>query len=299
VTKVGQKVTFDTSIKDYAGKAIPVDHKELHRFIKKDHRILIDDGRVEAVTIKVVGTVVTAKIVQADLIKSHKGINLPDSHVAIPALSDKDRSDLHFGVLAGVDMVGLSFVSSPKDIHDVRKLIAEIAKKEKITLQPIAIIAKIERVEAVAAIAEIVESADGVMVARGDLGLELPTSEVPVIQKRIIEEANRQAKPVIVATQLLNSMQTSRRPTRAEASDVANAVIDHADALLLTNETASGDYPVLAVKTMSDIIRSTESSVYDDLPFIPTYKKNLPIDTVLANAVRLMTDETDIHAAVV
>ncbi len=298
VTKVGQKVTFDTSIKDYAGKAIPVDHKELHRFIKKDHRILIDDGRVEAVTIKVVGTVVTAKIVQADLIKSHKGINLPDSHVAIPALSDKDRSDLHFGVLAGVDMVGLSFVSSPKDIHDVRKLIAEIAKKEKITLQPIAIIAKIERVEAVAAIAEIVESADGVMVARGDLGLELPTGEVPVIQKRIIEEANRQAKPVIVATQLLNSMQTSRRPTRAEASDVANAVIDHADALLLTNETASGDYPVLAVKTMSDIIRSTESSVYDDLPFIPTYKKNLPIDTVLANAVRLMTDETDIHAVV-
>jgi pyruvate kinase len=100
VTKVGQKVTFDTSLKDYAGKAIPVDHKELHKFIKKDHRILIDDGRVEAVTLKVAGTVVTAKIVQADIIKSHKGINLPDSHVAIPALSDKDKSDLHFGVLA-------------------------------------------------------------------------------------------------------------------------------------------------------------------------------------------------------
>ncbi len=293
--KKGEVIAFNTKNTKYNGKHIPVDHRELHKFIKKGHRILIDDGRIECEVTKVAGTVVTAEVTQEGVIKSHKGINLPDSKLKIPALSDKDKSDLQFGVIAGVDMIGLSFVSTAKDIKDVRKLIAKFSKEEKIDIQPIAIIAKIERVEAVKNIKSIIAEADGIMVARGDLGLELPTGEVPIIQKRIIEECNRQAKPVMVATQLLNSMQTSKRPTRAEASDVANAVIDHADALLLTNETASGDYPVLAVATMSSIIFSTESSVYDDLAHAPLHKKGLPIDEAIVDMVKLLTDEVKAH----
>lgn len=293
--KKGEAIVFNTKLSKYNGKQIPVDHHELHKFIKKGHRILIDDGRIECEVIKVAGTVVTAEVIQEGVVKSHKGINLPDSKLKIPAISEKDKSDLRFGVMAGVDMVGLSFVSSAKDVKDVRKLIEKFSKQEKIDLQPIAIIAKIERIEAVKNIKSIVAEADGVMVARGDLGLELPTGEVPIIQKRIIEECNRQAKPVIVATQLLNSMQTSTRPTRAEASDVANAVIDHADALLLTNETASGDYPVLAVATMSSIVLSTESSVYDDLALPPLYKKGWPIDEAIVDMVKLLTDEVKAH----
>lgn len=296
--KQGDFVVFNTKIAKYTGKQIPVDHHELHKFIKTGHRILVDDGRLEFVTKKVVGTTVTAEVVQAGIIKSHKGINLPDSKLKIPAMSDKDRSDLQFGVTSGVDMVGLSFVSSVKDIKEVRKLIGEYAKKAKLSVPPIAIIAKIERQEAVTNIKSIIVEADGIMVARGDLGLELPTGDVPVIQKKIIAEANRQAKPVIVATQLLNSMQNSRRPTRAEASDVANAVIDHADALLLTNETASGDFPVLSVSTMTAIITSTEESVYDDLPLLPTHSHSGQVDEAVADMVRLLSDEVKTAAVV-
>lgn len=287
---------FDTKLVKYTGKAIPVDHPELHKFIKKGHRILIDDGRVELVTTSVKGTVVSAEVVQAGFIKSHKGINLPDSQVKIPALSDKDRSDLRFGVKMGFDAIGLSFVGSAKDIREVRKLVKEYSAKEKIPLRSIAVIAKIEKQEAIDNLKSIITEADGVMVARGDLGLELPTGDVPVLQKKIIEEANRQAKPVIVATQLLNSMQDSRRPTRAEASDVANAVIDHADALLLTNETASGQFPVLAVKTMTEIIISTEKSVYDDAALPALHLRGEPIDEAIADTVKLLSEEVKIAA---
>src|SRR3989338_5533507 len=163
-------------------------------------------------------------------------------------------------------MVGLSFVSSAKDILDVRFLIQQYLKEENLTrVQPIFIIAKIERRVAVENLNEILDVADGIMVARGDLGLELPAAQVPLVQKRIIDAANSLAKPVIVATQMLNSMQTSRRPTRAEVSDVANAVIDHTDAVMLSGETAGGQYPVQAVKMMAKICRRTERSRFDNV----------------------------------
>lgn len=298
LVKNNQEVFFNTKIKKFTSKEIPVDHEELHKFIKKGQRILIDDGRIELVATKIAGSKITAKVVQEGLIKSHKGINLPDSNVKIPALSEKDINDLRFGVRMGVDIIGLSFVGSAKDIKDVRKLIVQFSAKEKTPNVHLGVIAKIEKKEAVKNLKSIIAEADGVMVARGDLGLELPTGEVPVIQKMIIEEANRQAKPVIVATQLLNSMQDSRRPTRAEASDVANAVIDHADALLLTNETASGQFPVLCVQTLTDIILSTEKSVYDDGALPPTHLRNTPIDAAVAETVKLVSSKMNIAAVI-
>ncbi|OGH68969.1 MAG: pyruvate kinase [Candidatus Magasanikbacteria bacterium RIFCSPHIGHO2_02_FULL_45_10] len=296
--KTNQEVFFNTAKKKFISGEIPVDHPELHKFLRKRQRILVDDGRIEFVVTEVNGSKITAKVVQEGVIHSHKGINLPDSLIKLPALSQKDRRDLRFGIKMGVDAIGLSFVSSAKDIKEARLLINEILEAEKIPLRPIAIIAKIETKEAIKNIRSIIIASDGVMVARGDLGLELPTGEVPVIQKKIIDEANRQAKPVIVATQLLNSMQTSRRPTRAEASDVANAVIDHADALLLTNETANGAFPILAVKTMTDIIISTEKSVYDDIALPPLHFRGLPIDGAIADTVKLLSDEVTIAAVV-
>ncbi|KKW34330.1 MAG: Pyruvate kinase [Parcubacteria group bacterium GW2011_GWA2_53_21] len=289
--KDGESVILNTALTAYAGGDWPVDHPELHRFIKPGERILIDDGRVELEVTNVTGTQVTGSATQGGVVKSHKGINLPDSALTIPALSEKDRSDLRFAVKNEVDMVGLSFVSSAKDILDVRFLIQQYLKEENLTRkQPIFIIAKIERRVAVENLSEILDVADGIMVARGDLGLELPAAQVPLVQKRIIDAANALAKPVIVATQMLNSMQTSRRPTRAEVSDVANAVIDHADALLLTNETASGEFPVLAVETMADIAVTTERSSYDDTD-LPIHHKGTPLDSAIADMSRLLADE--------
>ncbi len=289
--KEKETVTFNTKIDTYNGGDIPLDNPELHTFLKPGERILIDDGHLEVHITAVTGSQITATVIEGGTILSHKGINLPDSTVGIPALSEKDRADLRFGVTHGVDMVGLSFVATASDILDVRFLIKQIVAEEKITLaSPIFIIAKIERRIAVANIKEIMDATDGVMVARGDLGLELPAAEVPLVQKRIIDLANGLAKPVIVATQMLNSMQASRRPTRAEVSDVANAVIENADALLLTNETASGQYPVLAVETMSDIIITTEKSSYDRVAF-PVRKKGTALDFAIADMSRLLADE--------
>lgn len=291
VVKDGDTVTLNTALTVYAGKDLPVDHPELHRFIKPNERVLIDDGRIEIKITAVNGTELVGSVVQGGVVLSHKGINLPDSTVEIPALSEKDRADLRFAVKNEVEMVGLSFVASAKDVLDVRFLIQQYLKEEGLTRdQPIMIIAKIERRVAVENFTEILDAADGIMVARGDLGLELPAAQVPLVQKRIIDAANALAKPVIVATQMLNSMQTSRRPTRAEVSDVANAVIDHADALLLTNETASGQFPVLAVETMADIIITTERSAYDDTD-LPAHHKGTPLTLAIADMSRLLADE--------
>jgi pyruvate kinase len=188
-------------------------------------------------------------------------------------------------------MVGLSFVSSANDIIDVRFLIDQYLKEEKIKQErPIMIIAKIERHEAVQNINSIIDEADGIMVARGDLGLELPLEEVPIIQKRIIDEAGKKAKPVIVATQLLDSMRENYRPTRAEVSDVANAVIDHADALLLTNETAAGKHPVKTVETMAKIISTTEKSGFDFKP-APAPGKLLTTEQAVSELTRILAEE--------
>lgn len=287
----GEKVILDTAISSYDGGALPVDQPDLHKYLKAGERLLIDDGRIELKVTKVNGSQIEAVVREGGTVFSHKGLNLPDSRLLIPALSEKDRNDLLFGVKNGVDMIGLSFVSSANDIIDARFLIERFAKEEKIELpHKILIIAKIERHEAVENIKEILQEADGIMVARGDLGLELPLEEVPLIQKRIIDQAKALAKPVIVATQLLDSMRESYRPTRAEVSDVANAVIDHADALLLTNETAAGKHPVGAVETMAKIIIATEKSAYDDTP-APPIQKGISTVKAVSELSRLIAEE--------
>ena len=289
--KVGQTVVFNTATNTYAGTDLPVDHPELHKDLKSGERILVDDGRLEIKITSVEGTKISGIVVQGGIVKSHKGMNLPDSTLHIPALSQKDKDDLRFGVKMGVDMIGMSFVSTASDIIDIRFLIKKVAEEEKIKLDhPIFIVAKIERHEAVTNLKEILEVVDGIMVARGDLGLEMPGAELPLMQKKIIDAANAMARPVIVATQLLDSMRESNRPTRAEVSDVANAVIDHADALLLTNETAAGEHPVLVVQTMTDIIKATEKSQYDDKA-LPKVRAGVATEVAITELSRMLAEE--------
>ena len=214
--------------------------------------VLIDDGRVRLSVLEVSGTDVLCEVVVGGRLSNNKGINLPGVAVSVPALSEKDTDDLRWALRIGVDYIALSFVRSAADVDDVRAVMAE----EDIYVP---VIAKIEKPQAVANIDEIVDAFDGLMVARGDLGVELPLEDVPVHQKLLIDKARAHAKPVIVATQMLESMISAPMPTRAEASDVANAVLDGADAVMLSGETSVGEHPVTAVTTMARIVSSTEN----------------------------------------
>jgi pyruvate kinase len=229
-------------------------YQELPHDVKGGDSILLDDGLLQLEVMSVEGREVYTRVVVGGRLSNHKGLNLPGVKVSAPALTDKDRADLAFGLELGVDFMALSFVRSPEDLEEARRL-ATTADGRHIPL-----IAKIERPEAVECLEAIVDAADGIMVARGDLGVELGPEKVPLIQKRCIDLTNARGKLVIVATQMLESMINNPRPTRAEASDVANAVLDQADALMLSGETASGRYPLLAVRTMSKIIREIEQS---------------------------------------
>ncbi|HEU4513996.1 MAG TPA: pyruvate kinase [Nocardioidaceae bacterium] len=219
--------------------------------VKVGDPILIDDGKVRLEVTAVEGKDVETRVVVPGTVSDNKGINLPGVAVSVPALSEKDKEDLRFALHLTVDFVALSFVRSAKDVDDVRAIMEE----EGIFIP---VIAKIEKPQAVDNLDEIIAAFDGVMVARGDLGVECPLEDVPMIQARIVEVARRNAKPVIVATQMLESMITAPRPTRAEASDVANAVLDGSDAVMLSGETSVGDYPIETVKTMASIVESTE-----------------------------------------
>ncbi len=214
-------------------------------------QILIDDGKVRLEVIAVGDTDVETRVVVPGPVSNNKGINLPGVAVSVPALSEKDVEDLRWALHLTVDFIALSFVRSAKDAEDVRRIMAE----ENVYLP---VIAKIEKPQAIDNLDEIVKAFDGFMVARGDLGVECPLEDVPFLQKRVIELARRNAKPVIVATQMLESMISAPRPTRAEASDVANAVLDGADAVMLSGETSVGDFPIETVETMARIIQSTE-----------------------------------------
>lgn len=285
--KTGSKVVFDTSIKEYKGKELPVAYPGLQKFLKVGQHFLLDDGHMSVKIEKISGSKMYCQVIEGERLTSHKGLNFPDSVLKIPSLSKKDIADLEFGVKAGVEFVALSFVHTAADILRLRALIKKFEKKLKIKKQaPILIIAKIEQHEAVENIDEILDVVDCVMVARGDLGLETAEAGVPVIQKTIIAKARAKAKMVIVATQMLDSMQHNRIPTRAEVSDVANAVIDHTDAVMLSNESASGDFPVLTVKTMAEIVRTTEASPFDDLPNpTPTKESDLSAITELSRSL--------------
>jgi pyruvate kinase len=226
---------------------------------KVGDRILIDDGRVGLEVLEVTPDSVVTRVTEAGTVSDNKGINLPGVAVSVPALSEKDISDLRWALKQGVDMIALSFVRSAADIDDVHKIMDEEGRR-------IPVIAKIEKPQAVDNLVEIIAAFDGIMVARGDLGVELPLEQVPMVQKRAIELARAATKPVIVATQMLDSMMTSNRPTRAEASDVANAVLDGADALMLSGETSIGIDPIHVVETMSRIMTHIEAEALEMLP---------------------------------
>ena len=231
-------------------------YKGLPGDCKPGDRILIDDGKVTVEVTEVKGSDVVTKVIEPGAVSNNKGINLPGVAVSVPALSEKDKEDLRWGLNAGADFIALSFVRSAEDIVDVHKIMDEVGIR-------VPVIAKIEKPQAVANLQEIVNAFDGIMVARGDLGVELPIEEVPLVQKHCIELAREAAKPVIVATQMLDSMITNSRPTRAEATDCANAVLDGADALMLSGETSVGDFAIEAVQTMARIISHTEEGGMD------------------------------------
>ncbi|SEQ41100.1 pyruvate kinase [Streptomyces sp. yr375] len=217
-------------------------------------RILVDDGKVCLEVTAVDGLRVHTRVVEGGVVSDHKGLNLPGVAVSVPALSDKDEADLRWALRTGCDVIALSFVRSGKDIEDVHRIMDEEGRR-------LPVIAKIEKPQAVEAIDGIVAAFDGIMVARGDLGVEMPLEQVPIVQKRAVKLAKRNAKPVIVATQMLDSMIENSRPTRAEASDVANAVIDGTDAVMLSGETSVGKYAIQTVRTMAKIVEAAEEDM--------------------------------------
>ena len=224
-------------------------------------RILVDDGKVTLEVVEVDGPRVVTRVIEAGTVSNHKGLNLPGVAVSVPALSDKDIDDLRWALRTGCDMIALSFVRSAADVDDVHRIMDEEGIR-------IPVLAKVEKPQAVDNLEEIVSAFDGVMVARGDLGVELPLERVPLVQKRAITLCRLAAKPVIVATQMLDSMITSSRPTRAEVSDVANAVLDGTDALMLSGETSVGAHPSLVVETMARIIQHVEAEALHKLPML-------------------------------
>lgn len=257
--------TFTITTEDILGDQdiCSTTYKGLPGDVKVGDMLLIDDGRLSLRATKVDGQKVVTEVEIGGPCSNNKGINLPGVAVNVPALSEKDEGDLRWALNLGADMIALSFVRNAKDIVRVHEIMAEEGKF-------IPVIAKIEKPQAVAALEEIIDAFDGVMVARGDLGVELPLEQVPLVQKRAVELARRWAKPVIVATQMLESMISASRPTRAETSDVANAVLDGADALMLSGETSVGEYPIETVQTMAKIIESTEENGLERIPALGT-----------------------------
>lgn len=284
----GNKLTFTND--DIIGTAerVSTPYKDMYRDVHQGERILMDDGKLEVKVIGIDGTDVITEVVYGGSMKSKKGVNLPNTKVSMPAVTDKDWADLDFGLANDVEWIALSFVREASEILDIKKYIASKGKDTRV-------IAKIEKPEAIVNIDEIIAATDGLMVARGDLGVELPAEEVPMIQKMLVEKCNRAAKPVIVATQMLESMIDAPRPTRAEINDIANSVLDGADAVMLSAETASGKYPILAVESMANTIRQVETST-DKIYFRyhahvneePT--ENQLNDNVVMSACRLARD---------
>src|SRR5437867_3544406 len=247
VLRAGETVVFAPE-EVARGDELPTTYADLATDVRPGARILLDDGLLSLEVTRIVAPRVEGRVVDGGTLTSHKGMNLPGLHVSAPALTDKDREDAAHAAAAGADYLGLSFVRRAEDLGELRALVPPDVK----------LVAKIEKATALEDLARILEACDAVMVARGDLGVELPFEEVPAVQKRLIREANRYGKPVITATQMLESMVHHPRPTRAEASDVANAILDGTDAVMLSAETAVGEYPFEAVRAMDRIIRETE-----------------------------------------
>lgn len=287
-----------TGKEDFEGNllALPLDVPNLANSVKPGSRILLDDGKMELQVMRVIHETVETKVIMGGQLKSHKGVNLPGTNLGIPSFTEKDHADLVFGINNHVDMVAISFVETAADILNVRGIIKELNPRGK----NIPIIAKLERPEAVKNLHDIIHVADGVMVARGDLGVETSPALVPIVQKEIITSANKHAKVVITATQMLESMINNPRPTRAEASDIANAVFDGTDAVMLSGETASGSYPVESVKMMDSIVREAEKHK-DEWGHVEEYPKEALQDDalVISNAAKTLAHDRNVSNIVV
>ena len=290
-------LTQHGSLKSYhpASRAtIPVDFPELFRSVSPGDRILMDDGHLELTVQQANGTTVTAQVKAGGVLSSHKGINLPGIRLDIPSFTEKDAQDLAFGLSLDVDAVAVSFVRSAQDVVQVRQAIVKLSPQQSPFL-----VAKLERPEALADLEEILSVADGVMVARGDLGVEMAPEDVPGAQKRIIQAANRRGKLVITATQMLESMIHNPLPTRAEASDVANAVFDGTDAVMLSAETAAGEYPVESVEMMDRIVRQAEAG-FTEWGHVQVMEASQHDDAAaMANAARELAHDRDVAAIAV
>ena len=249
--------TFTITMKDVMGnkEMCTVSYKGLANDVKTGDTILIDDGLVGLTVKEVNGDDIVCEVQNSGIVKNHKGVNVPGVKVNLPAITEKDRSDIEFGIEQGIDFIAASFVRKVSDVLAIREIL------EENNATHIKIISKIENQEGVDNLDEIIEVSDGIMVARGDLGVEIPTEEIPVVQKLMIKKCNEAGKPVITATQMLDSMIRNPRPTRAEVTDVANAIYDGTDAIMLSGETAAGKYPVEAVKTMATIAKRAEETM--------------------------------------
>jgi len=267
-----------------------VTYDKLVQEVTTGKRILLDDGKIEMIVEKVdkVNNLLDCEVTVGGVLSNNKGVNFPDVQLSVKALTDKDIEDLEFGLIAGVDWIALSFVRNPSDINEIKNLINKNGHS-------IPVVAKIEKFEAIDQIDSILPLCDGVMVARGDLGVEMPAEEVPLLQKELIRKANTLGIPIITATQMLDSMASNPRPTRAEVSDVANAILDGTDAVMLSNETAVGDYPVEAVETMATIARRIER----DYP-LKAIESNLPstIPNAISAAVSNIARQLDAGAII-
>ncbi len=290
----GKSVILTTQITSYqlrvTSPRIPVTYAKMHQDLRKGDHILINDGNFELVVEKITGRDMHCTVLLGGLLTSHKGINVPKRTLSIPALTAKDKSDVKFLVKQGVDFIALSFVKSADDVKALRRLLPSWMQ----------IVVKIEKHEAIKNFKAILAATDAVMVARGDLGLEMPTEDIPVLQRQIIDQCLAAAKPVIVATQMLESMKSSPRPTRAEASDVGHAVMDHTDATMLSAESAAGQYPLESVQTMAAIISRTERSIYDNLVVRgPTSNNNdRGENSIIGQVARLLAESSHAKAIV-
>jgi pyruvate kinase len=286
-------ITITTDEREGDDQILSTTYRHLSKDVKKGNKILLDDGKIELRVVDVKKNNVICKIVTGGRLSPHKGINLPGVAVSAPSLTEKDKEDMMFAFEHDIDYVALSFVRRAHDIAVLRDFIIENGPKGR----KIPIIAKIEKPEAIANIDAILEETDAVMVARGDLGVEMPPEDVPLLQKMIVRKCNELGKPVIIATQMLESMITNPRPTRAEASDVANAVLDGADAVMLSGETSVGTYPVEAVAVMDRIIRKTEGQVSQHVRFDPDWIPSTHDYDPLTRSACLLADY--VHASAI
>ncbi|WP_174552921.1 pyruvate kinase [Nocardia amamiensis] len=270
VWATGEEVRITVDEIDGTHDRVSTTYKELAKDAKPGDRLLVDDGKVGLIVTRVDGNDVVCRVTEGGPVSNNKGVSLPGMDVSVPALSEKDIEDLEFALKLGVDFIALSFVRSPSDVELVHDVMDRVGRR-------VPVIGKLEKPEAIDNLEAVVLAFDAVMVARGDLGVELPLEQVPIVQKRAIQMARENAKPVIVATQMLESMIDNSRPTRAEASDVANAVLDGADAVMLSGETSVGKYPIETVRTMARIVHAveTESTRVPPLTHVPRTKRGV------------------------